>query len=141
MMKSFRTTIPVVCGMLALACLSASAGEDGINKALRQLGRGANNVLTGALEIPANILQVKEEDGDLAGLTYGTLRGTYRCIVREVVGVFEIVTFPVGFKPIVEPEFGGAPRVISETYEPDMRDSVNAAGDWKLNRIERHSKK
>ena len=141
MIRSSRNVFVVTLGVFALTCLSAVAAEEVIDNAIRQLGRGCTNVLTGALEIPANILQVKEDEGDLAALTYGTLRGTYRFLVREVVGVFEVVTFPAGFKPIVEPEFGGAPRVISETYEPDMRNSVSASGEWKLNRIERYSTK
>ena len=140
MIKSTRVAAVAVLSAILLASLSVQAGEQGVENAIRQLGRGLNNVLTGVLEIPAGILEVKEEHGDLPALTYGTLRGTYRCVVREGVGLFEVATFPAGFRPIVEPEFGGAPRVISESYEPDMRNSVGASGEWKIREVQKMPK-
>lgn len=137
MMKNLKPTVVALCGLLAFSALSASADQEAIDNAIRQLGRGCNNVLTGILEIPANIFEVREEEGDLAALTYGTFRGIYRFLVREVVGVFEIVTFPVGFQPIVHPEFGGALGTISKTYEPQMRSTINTAGEWRLAPLER----
>lgn len=134
-------TIFALCSLFAFCSLNAFGGEGAFDNAIRQLGRGCTNLLTGVLEVPANIQQVKEEEGDIAALTYGTLRGTYRFAVREVVGVFEIVTFPVGWKTIVHPEFGGAGKVLSEAYEPDMRNSVSASGQWRISKIERQINK
>lgn len=71
----------------------------------RQLGRGVTNTLFGLLEIPKNLIRVTDEDGHFAGLTLGLVQGTWRGLVREGVGVLEIVTFPMGWEPIVEPEF------------------------------------
>ncbi len=136
-MKSTRLMTFVLGGMIVFGALSASARETYVNNIIRQLGRGCNNVLTGLLEIPANILMVAEEEGDLAAITYGTLRGCYRAVVREVVGVFEIVTFPVGLQPIVLPEWGGAPQVIKSTYEPDMSSGIGSSGEWRINPIQR----
>ena len=136
-MKSTRLMSFVAAGAILLGAFSASASDAYVNNIVRQLGRGCSNVATGLLEIPANILMVAEEEGDLAAITYGTLRGCYRAVVREVVGVFEIATFPVGLQPIVLPEWGGAPQVIQSTYEPDMSSGIGSSGEWQINRIQR----
>lgn len=81
---------------------------------LRQFGRGIANVLTGAWEIPKNMFSVNRDMGDCAGFTYGLLRGVWRFGCREVTGVFEIVTFPFGWQPIIEPEFYMEPMEFTE---------------------------
>ncbi|MDT8388990.1 MAG: exosortase system-associated protein, TIGR04073 family [Lentisphaeria bacterium] len=137
MMKTIRLFVFSACGFLALSALPASAANEVIDNMIRQFGRGVNNVATGLLEVPANVVQVQEEDGPLAALSYGVTRGVFRCVVREVVGVFEICTFPAGFKPIVAPEFGGAPGILQDVFEPDMRQSTSAYGEWKICPLER----
>jgi putative exosortase-associated protein (TIGR04073 family) len=74
-----------------------------------QLGRGVANVLGGVFEIPFNMVEVKKEEGDLAGATTGLFRGTWRFLIREVVGVCEIISFPFGWEPIIEPAYPLAP--------------------------------
>jgi len=81
---------------------------------VRQLGRGLSNVTTGVLEIPFNMISVGKESGDVGGATYGLFRGIERFFIREFVGVFEIVTFPVGWAPIIEPEFPFEPVKTTE---------------------------
>ncbi len=86
----------------------------------RKLGRGITNAGFGALEIPITIYQDSFEEGALAGLTSGTLRGVGYFLAREFVGIFEIVTFPFpmpftpheskqgygwGYGPILNPEW------------------------------------
>lgn len=71
----------------------------------RQLGRGLSNVLTGAWEIPSNVDRVNRDQGGFAACTYGFVQGLWRFGVREVTGVFEVVTFPFGWGPIIQPEF------------------------------------
>lgn len=108
---------------------SAQAGEERWpTTAIRQLGRGLANVGFGFLEIPASILDVKDEDGEIAGLTYGPLRGVFRCCVREVVGVLEVATFPLAFEPIVEPEF---PVIL--LLSDGMSDSERLVPEWNVN--------
>lgn len=87
---------------------------------IRQLGRGLSNVITGVVEVPVNMHAVSEDSGDVAGATWGLVRGVERFVVREGVGVFELVTFPAGWGPIIEPEF---------PFEPVK------TTDWKLNSI------
>ncbi len=72
---------------------------------IRQLGRGLANMVTGVFEIPVNIHNVNKADGGVAALSYGLFRGVWRFLVRETVGVFEFITFPVGWAPVIEPEF------------------------------------
>ena len=86
---------------------------------LRQLGRGVSNVITGILEVPFNMYVISKDQGDVAGSTYGLARGVWRFSVREVVGVFETVTCPFGWSPIIEPEF---------FFEPTR------STDWRVNR-------
>lgn len=71
----------------------------------RQLARGAANVLTGMFEVPFNIHLVNQDKGGVAAYTEGALRGVWRGGTRMVVGAFEAVTFPMGWDPIIEPEF------------------------------------
>lgn len=89
------------------------------NSMTRKLGRGISNVAFGVLELPLSIYEVNFEDGGIAAVTYGTLRGVGYFVLREVVGVVEIVTFPIpfpctpdrpqdykpGYGPILEPEW------------------------------------
>lgn len=105
-----------MAGALLLAGISAHARME----PTRQLGRGISNVLTGIWEVPYNMVQVSEAQGGFAGATYGFFRGVCRFAVREVVGVFEIVTFPMGWDPIIEPEFVDQP-VQSTTWKFNRR--------------------
>jgi putative exosortase-associated protein (TIGR04073 family) len=81
---------------------------------LRQLGRGVSNIFTGILEVPSNVNAVAKENGDVAGITWGLFRGIWRCGIRETVGVFEVLTFPFGWEPILEPEFPFEPGKSTE---------------------------
>ncbi len=81
--------------------LDASA----VRKPADQFGRGLSNILFGIVEIPINMFRVTEAEGDMAGFTKGIGLGFYRFAIREVVGVVELVTFPFGWTPIIEPEY------------------------------------
>ncbi len=86
------------------------------HNALRKLGRGFSNLLFGFIEMPNQYTKAVAEHGGAAGVTYGLPKGFVRWIGRELVGVYEIVTFPVplprGYKPVMKPEFP------NEDYEP-----------------------
>lgn len=108
------------------------------NPQLRKLGRGLANVGFGVLEVPASMYAIKKQEGDIAGATYGTIRGLWRFGVREVVGVFEVLTAPVPTGPIVLPEFlaqeGVVPALVDE--ESNYGQSINTKWDvaWPENR-------
>jgi putative exosortase-associated protein (TIGR04073 family) len=104
---------------LLFAAWTARAAEDDApvgHNPVRKLGRGFANVLFGVVELPNQYTKANSEHGGAAGLTYGVPKGFVRWIGRELVGVYEIVTFPIpfpkGYKPIMKPEFP------NEDFEP-----------------------
>jgi putative exosortase-associated protein (TIGR04073 family) len=70
-----------------------------------QFGRGVCNILFGVFEVPLNILRVTAAEGDLPGVSKGLGLGVWRFVCREVIGVVELVTFPFGWQPIIEPDY------------------------------------
>jgi len=78
--------------------------------ALKKLGRGTANVATCPIEIVYRIGEANKESGPFAAVTWGLVNGVWRTVVRAVVGVYEIVSFPVpipaDYKPVIDdPEF------------------------------------
>lgn len=73
---------------------ASSASANLIEDMTRKLGRGVANVAFGPLEILIKPWDVKQENGEIAAITYGIFKGIACVIVREVVGVAEIITFP-----------------------------------------------
>jgi putative exosortase-associated protein (TIGR04073 family) len=95
-------------------CVPAHAIVETIEKAtagpIEKLGRGVANVVTCPLELIKGMDDVKQESGLFAAVTWGILQGTFNIVKRAVVGVYEIVTFPVplpkDYAPILtDPEF------------------------------------
>ncbi len=124
---NIRTHSRPVLGAVALFCAltvanSASALGGSENMATRQLGRGVANVLGGITEVPITVHEVTREEGDFAGLTLGTLKGVGRFLTREVVGVFEVLTFPIGMEPIIEPEFPMQGDALNRWHVRDVTD-------------------
>lgn len=60
----------------------------------RKLGRGLANIAFSLTEIPQNISQINEREGNAAALSYGTVRGIGRTLYRISLGVYEVFTFP-----------------------------------------------
>lgn len=77
--------------------------------ALRKLGRGLVNSVTGVVEIPKKVYMISKNDNVLLGLTWGFVKGTATGLLRTAAGVYETVTFPIpapaDFEPMVHPEF------------------------------------
>lgn len=115
-MRNFRSLLIVAVALLAAfsTFTSANAGDP-----IRKLGRGIVNVAFGALEVPMKIYDVNQEEGGLAACSYGVFKGLGYFIARELIGVTEIVTFPMplpgavdeprdtgwGYGPLMEPEW------------------------------------
>ena len=106
-MSQIQRKMVLLAVLVAMVLSTANVRAE--RQRLRQLGRGMTNVVTGVWEIPLNMHLINRDMGGFAGLTYGFLRGFCRFAVREGVGVFEIVTFPMGWQPIIEPEFPDQP--------------------------------
>ncbi len=71
----------------------------------RQLGRGLTNIVTAIYEIPRNLDRVTKDQGGHAGISVGLFQGIWRFGIRELTGWLEVATFPMGWQPIIEPEF------------------------------------
>lgn len=96
--------------LLAMTITAAPAHAAVEGGPIQKLTRGFLNVVTGWLELPAQVGKVTELKGSFAGATEGLARGVVLGLGRTVVGALELVTFPIpnpvtGYGPVVEPEF------------------------------------
>ena len=103
-----RNAALVFAGMAALI-IATSASPAAADSAARKAGRGLAAITCGFLEIPGNIVKTSDEKGYAWGFSLGLAEGLGRTVVRELVGVYELLSSPIeapaGFKPILEPEF------------------------------------
>lgn len=77
---------------------------------LSKLTRGFSNFTLGWVEIPRQMVAVKQEHGDgagdIAGVFWGPVKGFSFFVGRTLVGAYEIATFLIPtYKPIVQPEY------------------------------------
>lgn len=72
-----------------------------------KLMRGLANTFQGILEVPRNINNTTETRGLLTGATVGLGQGLGYGVLRTLVGLYEVVTFPIpvpsGYAPIIQP--------------------------------------
>ena len=77
--------------------------------ARQKFNRGFSNLALGFIEIPGTIKEEAAASNPVQGLVVGLIKGSYRFVRREVVGAYEVVTFPfevpLGFEKIVDPEY------------------------------------
>ena len=92
------------------ATATAAATE---NTAMTKLGRGLMNVVAAIFEIPTTMMQQGEADGVGAAVTKGPVLGIVNTVVRALVGVYEVATFPVpvpeNYEPILD-----APEILGK---------------------------
>lgn len=96
----------LVIGAIVIGLSASSAFAD---TAGRKLGRGLANTLFGVVEVPIQVQRTVDREGSGAGATWGVVKGFGHFLMREGVGIYEIVTFPIPYpryyEPILEPEF------------------------------------
>ena len=123
--------------------LHAEPGEHWIFLPVEKLGRGIANCAFGPFELPMKWHDVTFEYGGIVGLTYGTLKGVCYVIAREVVGVVDIITFPVplpgcpneaegfgwGYGPIMRPAWVIDPDHDWWNFVYD-RNTMSSSGDY-----------
>ncbi|MBT3286120.1 MAG: exosortase system-associated protein, TIGR04073 family [Victivallales bacterium] len=97
-----------------------------IRRPARQLGRGFANVVGAPMEIPHTMIQVTDMHGDFAGATTGVAKGLWRFAIRGGVGIMEIVSFPMGWNNVIEPEYPFQPVRSTEwrMNRPDFRERL-----------------
>jgi putative exosortase-associated protein (TIGR04073 family) len=70
-------------------------------------GRGLMEMITGFMEFPGNIYAESRDHGLASGLTIGLAKGIGMIPVRELVGVYELVTAPIevpdDYRPVLDP--------------------------------------
>ncbi|MDD5698721.1 MAG: exosortase system-associated protein, TIGR04073 family [Victivallaceae bacterium] len=87
----FLKICPVILLVFFFLCFSSpSFAESG---PLEKIGRGVANVAFGPLELVQQPLDVAQDKGNIAALTYGVFKGVAMTVAREVVGVIDIITF------------------------------------------------
>jgi len=101
--------------------------ENVFNRVTRKFGRGICNLAFGVLEIPIQMSKVQFNDGAIACASFGLFQGIGYFLVREGVGLVELLTFPVplegcpndpndpnqsasGYGPILTPEWVISPK-------------------------------
>jgi len=109
--------VMLVTSVAQYASAIEPAKEDNIPLCIMEkLGRGIANVAFGPLEILIRPYDVAHEDGAIAALTYGVIKGVVYTVCREVVGVVDIITFPF---PLPDCRFD--PNDVGYGYGPIMR--------------------
>ena len=79
---------------------------------------GTANLIFGIIEIPKNMINIGKVYGGPAGITYGTYLGIKRFILRELIGIWEIITFWYPQGTIIEPEFVFMPEPPTDWRVP-----------------------
>jgi len=112
-MKRIGSMIIVIALILSVASMAYAQNPQ------VKLGRGIINTLTGFWEVPIDMLKTSKAEGMPMGLSVGLVRGLATGIYRTLVGVYEVVTFPIpapaGFTAITDPET----LITSETLEKE----------------------
>jgi putative exosortase-associated protein (TIGR04073 family) len=93
---------------LALSSLAASAPAHADTPA-DKFGRGLSNLALGVMEIPAKIIDEDRRNGPFWAASLGFAKGVGGFVTRELVGVYELVTFPApvprGYRAILKPDY------------------------------------
>jgi putative exosortase-associated protein (TIGR04073 family) len=100
---------------------------------MHKAGRGLAAVTTGFLEVPGNMVMETERNGPVYGTTLGFVKGLGGFVVREVVGVYELLTAPIeepdDYQPLIEPEypwgyFDEHHEVVADTRFPRVAEGL-----------------
>ena len=118
-----------VAGVVCTSSASAAESKEPqwIMRPVEKLGRGIANVAFGVFELPMQWTAVTREEGGIAGITKGTLKGVCYVVARLAVGVTDIVTFPF---PL--PDCPNYPDDAGWGYGPIMRPAwvIPVGSDW-----------
>ena len=93
---------------LVLPALAADLEEEDhekpyLGRLASRLERGVSNVFHGVGELPAGIEEIGNKHGFGAAATWGVIHGAGRAVQRTAMGIFEILTSPLGVTEELEP--------------------------------------
>ena len=98
-------TAALVLSLAVLAAPDAASAQSPAHK----FGRGVVNLTLGIMEVPGRMVEEGRRRGPLWAMSLGFAKGVGGFVTRELVGVYEIVTFPApvprGYRAILEPEY------------------------------------
>lgn len=89
-------TVHLLLSIATAACVWLSPVQASADGPLDKLGRGVAGVFLGFLEIPGAMWETNQRDGLPLALSLGWLKGLGYGLAREFVGLYEILTFPLG---------------------------------------------
>jgi putative exosortase-associated protein (TIGR04073 family) len=111
-MNNFLPVISLCAALLFLPAASLKAELDDEDTRwggtpIHKLERGAINIITCPLELPASMISVADQKGEIFGFAIGAAEGAFTTVFRAVSGVYDTVTFfiPPYNRPIMEPEY------------------------------------
>ena len=91
--------------VLAVTVATPAQAEDMGDKVCR----GFSGLLLGVLELPGNMVDVSNKEGVLLGCSEGFLKGLVMVPLRELIGTYEVLTFPFeiekGYKAVLPPDY------------------------------------
>ena len=115
-MKLFKKSLVLLFILSSICFAPRCFAEESSSGPFEKLGRGVANIAFGPLELIQQPLDVAEEKGNIAALTYGLFRGIGMTVARVVVGVVDITTF---LMPL--PGCTDDPEDVGWGYGPMMR--------------------
>jgi putative exosortase-associated protein (TIGR04073 family) len=100
---------PFVLALFLAAALGAPSRSAYAQTPPHKFGRGLANLGLGMMEVPAQIAREGRRRGPFWAASLGFARGVGGFVERELVGLWEVVTFPApiprGYLPILSPEY------------------------------------
>ena len=100
-LKLLLTTLLIVTSSISFADEQQSYGSKIGNKALN----GFANMTTSALEIPKNIINTTNDSNVAWGFVGGLAKGILNTVGRMMVGLTDLITFPLPTKPFIYPKY------------------------------------
>jgi len=87
----------------------------------KKVGAGFSNIGLGFLEIPKNIINTNNEGGFALAVTLGTVKGLIHMCGRAMIGVTDLLTFPVPTEPMTTPQFVWEKFNVETRYNPAFK--------------------
>lgn len=97
----------ITCCALALSITATgAAAEDSYHDNVKlKLASGFSNILLAPLEVPKNIINTSNQTNLAFGMSGGAMKGALHLLGRALSGVVDVLSAPVGNKPITNPPF------------------------------------
>lgn len=70
-----------------------------------KLGSAFANIFLAPAELPKNVINTNNEINMAAGVTLGVVKGLIHMCGREMVGIIDLLTFPLQTEPLTTPQY------------------------------------